>query len=154
MRKLYIKSVWEISKFKIIPKNSTHKICQTCHCPKLSFKRMTATLWVRMEGGHTGLWLQPPQKTKDLNVVCESLHSSECDGRKDGCVRWMRSHPGLKGKRPVLWGLQASRHQWVAHVKRPHSTPLPMFVNYTIVLSHSILPRLIRHHLLSLQKAL
>lgn len=75
-------------------------------------------------------------------------------GRQGVFWNWMRSHPCLRGRK-WLWGLQASGHQWAAHANsHTAAAPPPMFLNYTIVLSHSILPRLVRHHLLSPQKAL
>lgn len=60
------------------------------------------------------------QKTH-TNVVCE--HVCMLVGWLKGGVfwspfSWMRSHPCLRGKRPLLWGLQASGHQWDA---RAHS---------------------------------
>lgn len=100
-------------------------------------------------------------KTENTNVVCEHvcLHEGWFGGRGGGVfwspASWMRSHPCLREKRPLLWGLQASGHQWDAHAHSHtgRDSP-PMSLNYTIVLSHSTLPRLVRHHLLSPQKAL
>lgn len=69
--------------------------------PLTAFEVDDGNLWVMMEGGHTG-GLQPPQKTKDSNVVCEHfVLQCMCGSWKDGCVifwSWMRSHSGPKGK--------------------------------------------------------
>lgn len=75
-----------------------------------------------------------------------------------------RGYSGMEWGHIHAWGEKmacavGSTGQWTSvscSCQQPHSSspPPPTFLNYTIVLSHSILPRLVRHHLLSPQKAL
>lgn len=76
-------------------------------------------------------------------------------------VCWMRPHSGLEGGKKSLC-YEVSRPVDTREMPRPTVTqagtpptaPTSMILNCTIVLSDSILPGLVRHHLLSPQKAL
>lgn len=94
----------------------------------------------------------------DTNAVCEHvcMHVGQLEGGgflDSSLLNEVTSMPeGEKGY------AMRSPSQWTP-VRCPgpqqHRRGLsPVILNYTIVLSNSILPRLVRHHLLSPQKAL
>lgn len=66
---------------------------------------------------------------------CVSMCASMWDGWRVGVfwspVSWMRSHLCLRGKRPLLWGLQASGHQWHAHAHSHTGRDSPQWSSIT-----------------------
>ena len=131
-----------------------HRPLQSMSWIKLPFGKR-ATFWVMMRVDYTeGL---QPHRTENTQMWCVSMCACMWDGwRARVFWSWMRSHPCPRGKRPRLWGLQASGLQWDAHANSHmgRNPPSTMFLNYSIVLSHSSQLMLVRHHLLFPQKAL
>lgn len=161
-------------KFKSCPKsNLLHymcfafppSFCSSFSRPLLSmlginmpFKKEDNVLWVMIWADHT-VGPQQLRKTKTTQMWWVSMCVCMWTGWRAGVfcspVSWMRSHPCLRGKKASAVG---SPGQWTSvrcSCPQSHRQGLPpMILNYTIVPSLSTLPRLVRHHLLSPQKAL